>query len=279
MDELLGNEFQVLDHGFVRVMDYMGGDESIVQAARVSYGQGTKSYREDEGLIRYLMRNHHTSPFEMCEIKLHCKMPIFVARQWVRHRTASINEYSARYSVLKEEFYIPEPEQIRAQSKTNRQGRGELLSDHAVEQARRIFQADAERQYGQYEFLLNEGDTESNLGVARELARMDLTLNFYTEWYWKINLHNLLHFLLLRADEHAQYEIRVYADAIIDIVRQWVPMTYRAWMDFQKDAVTFSGQEMKILRQSLQDFGAVALADGNISTSERREMYKKLGMA
>ena len=220
LDAILGEQMPVLDHGFVRAVDYMGNDAAIVQAARVSYGDGTKTLREDEGLIRYLWRNKHTSPFEMCEIKLHCKMPIFVARQWVRHRTASINEVSARYSVLSEEFYVPE--QFKTQDTKNRQGSAGDLDRALNTRMREELAARCRDAYREYEFALSNG-------VSRELARMVLPVNFYTEWYWKIDLHNLLHFLTLRCDAHAQAEIRAYADVIAEIVKLWVPTVHVAW--------------------------------------------------
>ena len=219
----------VLDHGFVRVVDYMGCDASIVQAARVSYGAGTKQTRGDEGLIRYLMRHRHTTPFEMCEVKLHVKLPIFVARQWIRHRTANVNEYSARYSILDREFYIPDRANLAAQSSQNQQGRGETLSDDEARRVLNILREDSNRSYDNYESLLS---TEGKQGLARELARMNLPANVYTQWYWKIDLHNLLHFISLRIDDHAQYEIRAYAEVVGRIVEQWVPLAWRAFQDY-----------------------------------------------
>ena len=217
---MLFQAIPVLDHGFVRVIDYMGDDAAIVQAARVSYGRGTRRVSEDAGLIRYLMRHRHSTPFEMCEIKYHVKLPIFVARQWIRHRTANVNEYSARYSILDREFYIPAPEHLAAQSAVNRQGRGDVLAGDEAAQVLDLLREDATRCYDHYAEMLNEDATgaprdPSRQGLARELARMNLTLNTYTQWYWKIDLHNLFHFLSLRADAHAQYEIRVYAEAML----------------------------------------------------------------
>lgn len=235
LEEVLFQALPVLDRGFIRVIDYMGDDAAIVQAARVSYGRGTKRSRDDRGLINYLMRNWHTSPFEMCEIKLHVKLPIFVARQWIRHRTANVNEYSARYSVLDNEFYIPDREQLRAQSASNRQGRGDLLDTDEAEHVLEILREDAMRSYAHYEEMLNETpggeaiDPERR-GIARELARMNLSLGFYTQWYWKVDLHNLMHFLRLRADAHAQFEIREYADVLLEqVMKRWVPMTHAAF--------------------------------------------------
>ena len=254
LEELLYTPMQVLDHGFVRVVDYMGDDGAIVQAARVSYGRGTRRLSDDRGLIRYLMRHRHTTPFEMCEIKLHVKLPIFIARQWIRHRTANVNEYSARYSILDREFYIPDAEVLRAQSQTNRQGRGEQLSPDEAARVQELLREDAERAYTHYEELLNEspvgesGDEEQS-GLARELARMNLSLNFYTQWYWKIDLHNLLHFLSLRADDHAQYEIRVYAEAILErIVKPWVPFAYEAFCDYRMNSGNLSAGALSVVR-------------------------------
>src|SRR5690348_14173955 len=250
---MLFQPFPVLDHGFVRVIDYMGDDSAIVQAARVSYGRGTKRVQEDAGLIRYLMRHRHTTPFEMCDIKFHIKLPIFVARQWIRHRTASVNEYSARYSILDKEFYIPSPAHLAAQSTTNRQGRGDVLEGDEAAEILDLLRSDAERCYANYAYMLNEGEDADprRRGLARELARMNLTLNTYTQWYWKTNLHNLFHFLSLRADAHAQYEIRVYADAMMAMVDAWVPTAAQAFRDYRLGAVTLSAQMLGGLRRLL----------------------------
>ncbi len=234
LEEILYEAIPVLDHGFVRVIDYMGDDAAVVQAARVSYGKGTKRVSEDRGLINYLMRHRHTTPFEMCEIKYHVKLPIFVARQWIRHRTANVNEYSARYSILDNEFYVPEPAQLAAQSRSNRQGRGDVLEGAEAARVLHLLREDAEGAYRGYVEMLNEGEDGNPVdparqGLARELARMNLTLNFYTQWYWKTDLYNLMHFLSLRADAHAQYEIRVYAEAMIGTLERWVPMTAEAF--------------------------------------------------
>jgi thymidylate synthase (FAD) len=252
LEAMLFRPIPVLDHGFVRPIDYMGDDAAIVQAARVSYGRGTRRVQEDTGLIRYLMRHRHTTPFEMCEIKFHVKLPIFVARQWIRHRTASINEYSARYSILDKEFYIPAPEQLAAQSVVNRQGRGSVLQGAEAEAVLAILRDDSERCYAHYASMLNEEPTDpSRQGLARELARMNLTLNTYTQWYWKTNLHNLFHFLSLRADAHAQHEIRVYADAMLTMVDAWVPAAAQAFRDYRLGAVTLSAQMLAVLRRML----------------------------
>jgi len=259
LEEILYQIFPVLDHGFVRVVDYMGTDSSVVQAARVSYGKGTKKVNEDRGLINYLMRHRHTTPFEMCDIKFHIKLPIFIARQWIRHRTASINEYSARYSVLEEEFYIPAPENIASQSKKNHQGRDENKRLTMEEQNRvlEILKTDSKNGYDHYLEMMNEDKKgniidESKDGVARELARMNLSLNCYTEWYWKINLHNLFHFLALRADSHAQYEIRAYANIMLDMVQKWVPNSYAAFEKYRMGGKEFSRDEIAAIKKLIK---------------------------
>jgi thymidylate synthase (FAD) len=253
LEAMLFQAFPILDHGFVRVIDYMGDDSAIVQAARVSYGRGTKRVQEDAGLIRYLMRHRHTTPFEMCEIKFHVKLPIFVARQWIRHRTASVNEYSARYSVLDREFYIPSPDHLAAQSVANRQGRGDVLDGDEASEVLDLLRSDAERCYDHYARMLNEHDgaDPTRQGLARELARMNLTLNTYTQWYWKTNLHNLLNFLSLRADAHAQYEIRVYADEMLRITDAWVPVAAAAFRDYRLGAVTLSAQMLAVVKRMI----------------------------
>ena len=285
LEDLLYTPVQILDHGFVRVVDYMGDDGAIVQAARVSYGRGTRRLSDDRGLIRYLMRHRHTTPFEMCEIKLHVKLPIFIARQWIRHRTANVNEYSARYSILDREFYVPDAEVLRAQSQTNRQGRGEQLSPDEAARVQELLREDAERAYAHYEELLNEspagesGDEEQS-GLARELARMNLSLNFYTQWYWKIDLHNLLHFLSLRADDHAQYEIRVYAEAILErVVKAWVPLVYEAFCDYRMNSGVLSSGALSVVRALVAGRRAEAEAlrkESGISGREWRELMETL---
>ena len=253
LEKILYEAIPVLDHGFVRVVDYMGDDSSIVQSARVSYGKGTKKVSTDEGLIKYLMRHWHSTPFEMCEIKYHVKLPIFIARQWIRHRTANVNEYSARYSILDKEFYIPEKKHLSAQSTINRQGRGDLITGEQADEVLQILKDDATRTYSNYEKMLNEkfdGTVidENKAGLARELARMNLTLNSYTQWYWKTDLLNLLNFLFLRADSHAQYEIRVYAEAMLDTVKKWVPITHSAFFFFFVGAVHVSAKGKKVIQ-------------------------------
>ncbi|WP_299028926.1 FAD-dependent thymidylate synthase [uncultured Sulfitobacter sp.] len=254
MEAHLYTAHEVLDHGFIRVIDYMGDDAAICQAARVSYGKGTKSVQNDEGLIRYLMRHWHSTPFEMCEIKLHVKLPVFVARQWIRHRTANVNEYSARYSILDREFYIPEASHINAQSVVNNQGRGGVLEGAEAARVLEILKSDSNRAYDHYESMIGETgpDGEPQDGLARELARMNLPANIYTQWYWKVDLHNLFHFLRLRADSHAQYEIRVYADAICKVVADWVPAAYGAFEDYRLGGATMSGKALDCIRRMLK---------------------------
>ena len=246
MESHLYTAYPVLDHGFVRVIDYMGDDAAICQAARVSYGKGTKSVQNDEGLIRYLMRHWHSTPFEMCEVKLHVKLPVFVARQWIRHRTANVNEYSARYSILDREFYIPAPDKVAAQSVVNNQGRGEVLTGAEAAQVLEILKADSTRAYDNYEAMISQ---DGQQGLARELARMNLPAHIHTQWYWKVDLHNLFHFLRLRADAHAHYEIRVYADEICKIVADWVPFAYRAFEDYRMGGATLSATALDCVRR------------------------------
>ncbi|CAI3944862.1 FAD-dependent family (ThyX) (PDB:1KQ4) [Commensalibacter communis] len=274
LEAMLFKALPVLDHGFVRVVDYMGDDSSIVQAARVSYGAGTKKVSEDRGLIRYLMRHHHTTPFEMCEIKYHIRLPIFVARQWIRHRTASVNEYSARYSIMDREFYIPEPEVLAAQSKINNQGRGDILSSEQAAAVIHLLKQDAQQCYDNYETMLKPAE-EDGYGLARELARMNLTLNSYSQWYWKINLHNLFHFLQLRIDPHAQYEIRVYAEAMLKTLQAWVPIACEAFEDYRRGAVTFSASMMQVLGKMLNG-ETVEQDNSGLTKREWTEMMQML---
>jgi len=279
LEAILYKPIEVLDHGFVRVIDYMGDDTSIVQSARVSYGKGTKQISNDKGLIKYLMRHRHSTPFEMCEIKFHIKLPIFIARQWIRHRTANVNEYSARYSILDKEFYIPSPENLAAQSATNNQGRGDALTTEEASNVIDILRRDAEQTYSNYENLLNENSSgeiidEDKAGIARELARMNLTLNTYTQWYWKIDLNNLLHFLALRADGHAQYEIRVYADAMLDIVQKWVPLTYEAFEDYRIGGTEVSAKEINLIKKLIKG-EKVSFEEEGLSKREWAELQRK----
>jgi thymidylate synthase (FAD) len=312
LENILYEPFEVLDHGFVRVIDYMGDDAAIVQAARVSYGRGTKRTSEDAGLIRYLMRHRHSTPFEMCEIKYHVKLPIFVARQWIRHRTANVNEYSARYSILDKEFYVPDvdyletrrverriehnaaqgqpdlfpevqpsqPRQLAAQSKSNRQGREEVLPPDEARQVLEWIKNDSARNYSTYTKLLNE-DIHGNVlnenrhGLARELARMVLPTNIYTQWYWKVDLYNLLHFLSLRADPHAQYEIRIYADAMLETVKRWVPSVYEAFLEYRMNAATISATGLEVIRRRLAG-EHVEQKDSGLSAREWRELMAVL---
>ena len=316
LEAVLYERLDVLDHGFVRVIDYMGDDSAIVQAARVSYGAGTRRVREDRALIRYLLRHRHTTPFEMCEIKLHIKAPIFVARQWLRHRTASVNEYSARYSRLDREFYVPDPEHLQsvleeqivrqratssgmddlfgwreaaeeravlaAQSGSNKQGRDDDLPDEEARDALSRISWISTRAYGVYENLLNEDESgerkdPDRAGLARELARAALPVNYYTQFYWKIDLHNLLHFLSLRADAHAQYEIRAYADVILEkIVMRWVPATYEAFRDYGLDAASLSAGGLAVVRRMLAG-ETVQQENSGLSKREWRELMAVLG--
>ncbi len=276
LEKILYEAIPVLDHGFIRVVDYMGNDTSIVQAARVSYGKGTKKVNTDAGLIKYLMRHWHSTPFEMCEIKYHVKLPIFIARQWIRHRTANVNEYSARYSILDKEFYLPQQEHLAAQSQINRQGRGDTLKGEQAKQVLDLLKNDAEQTYKNYEEMLNErydGTVidEKKAGLARELARMNLTLNTYTQWYWKTDLLNLMNFLRLRADDHAQYEIRAYADAMLDTLKKWVPITYDAFMDYRVGGTEVSAKG-KIIIKKLINGEKIKLEDSGLSKREWNEL-------
>jgi thymidylate synthase (FAD) len=273
MEAHLYRAHEVLDHGLVRVIDYMGDDAAIVQAARVSYGAGTKHVSNDEGLIRYLMRHWHSTPFEMCEIKLHVKLPVFVARQWIRHRTANVNEYSARYSILDREFYIPEPAQLAAQSTVNNQGRGDTLQGEEAARVLEMLKSDAARSYDHYTDMLSQ---DGQQGLARELARMNLPMNIYTQWYWKTDLHNLFHFLRLRADAHAQYEIRVYADIIAQITRDWLPLAFAAFEDYRMGGVTLSGKAIEVLKRRLKG-EVVEQVDSGMSKGEWREFMEVWG--
>ena len=273
LEEKMFTPIECLDHGFVRLVDYMGDDSAIVQAARVSYGAGTKKMRQDRGLIRYLLRHRHTTPFEMCEIKLHVKLPIFVARQWIRHRTANVNEISARYSVLDNEFYLPSPEHLAVQSTNNKQGRGEALTEAQSAMVLEMLKRDATQAYQTYSELLGE-----EVGLARELARMNLPVNWYTQWYWKVDLHNLLHFLALRMDAHAQYEIRVFADAIGSLVKDWVPHVWEAFQDYRVGGAFFSRQELEVVQAWIQG-EQPKFEDLTISKREWVALCKRFGRA
>ncbi len=278
LEKILYEAKPILDHGFVRVVDYMGNDTSIVQAARVSYGKGTKKVSTDSGLIKYLMRHWHSTPFEMCEIKYHVKLPIFIARQWIRHRTANVNEYSARYSILDKEFYLPSSEHLAAQSQSNRQGRGDVLEGDHAKKVLDLLKNDAERTYGNYEEMLNErydGTVidKNKIGLARELARMNLTLNTYTQWYWKTDLLNLMNFLRLRADNHAQYEIRAYADAMLDTLKKWVPITYEAFMDYRVGGTEVS-KKGKLVIQKMIKGEEISIDQSGLSKREWNELME-----
>ena len=276
LEEILFEALPILDHGFIRVIDYMGDDTSIVQAARVSYGKGTKKVNTDAGLIKYLMRHWHSTPFEMCEIKYHIKLPIFIARQWIRHRTANVNEYSARYSILDKEFYLPSKENLAAQSTNNRQGRGEVITGEQAKEVLDLLKGDAERTYDNYEIMLNErydGSIidEKKSGLARELARMNLTLNTYTQWYWKTDLLNLMNFLRLRADHHAQYEIRAYADVMLDTLKRWVPITYEAFMDYRVGGTEVSSKGKAVIKKLIKGEN-ISIDDTDLSKREWNEL-------
>jgi len=276
LEKILYDAIPILDHGFIRVVDYMGDDTSIVQAARVSYGKGTKKVSTDAGLIKYLMRHWHSTPFEMCEIKYHVKLPIFIARQWIRHRTANVNEYSARYSILDKEFYLPATENLAAQSQNNRQGRGEVLEGERAKNVLDILKKDAEQTYKNYETMLNvryDGTVidENGIGLARELARMNLTLNTYTQWYWKTDLLNLMNFLRLRADSHAQFEIRAYADAMLDTLKKWVPITFEAFMDYRVGGTEVSSKGKAVIKQLIQG-NEISIEESGLSKREWNEL-------
>ena len=278
LEKVLYEAIPILDHGFIRVVDYMGNDTSIVQAARVSYGKGTKKVNTDAGLIKYLMRHWHSTPFEMCEIKYHIKLPIFIARQWIRHRTANVNEYSARYSILDKEFYLPSSENLAAQSKSNRQGRGDVIEGDQAKKVLDLLKSDAERTYSNYEEMLNErydGSVinENKIGLARELARMNLTLNTYTQWYWKTDLLNLMNFLRLRADLHAQYEIRAYADAMLETLKKWVPITYEAFMDYRVGGTEVSAKGKSVIQKLIKG-EEISMEKSELSKREWNELME-----
>ncbi len=282
LEKVLYEALSVLDHGFIRVVDYMGNDTSIVQAARVSYGKGTKKVNTDAGLIKYLMRHWHSTPFEMCEIKYHVKLPIFIARQWIRHRTANVNEYSARYSILDKEFYLPAPEHLAAQSKSNRQGRGDIVEGDQAKEVLDLLKKDAEQTYKNYEEMLNErydGSVidEKKSGLARELARMNLTLNTYTQWYWKTDLLNLMNFLRLRADDHAQYEIRAYADVMLDTLKKWVPTTYEAFMDYRVGGTEVSSKGKTVIQKLIKG-EKVSIDESGLSKREWNELMEAFNL-
>jgi len=266
-EEILGGYFPVLDHGFVSLVDYMGSDDSIERAARVSYGYGTRKSSRTRGLIRYLRRHRHSTPSEMVELKFHCAMPMFIARQWIRHRTASVNEYSGRYSLMPLLFYTPDQEHFNLQSATNNQGRGGQAEDALYREAVSRWTEIRERSAGAYEWMVGED-------VAREIARIDLPLSTYTQWYWKIDLHNLLHFLSLRVDPHAQYEIRAYAEVIAGMVKRVAPLSYEAWLDYDLGGRPLSrGERAALARLLAADDDGVSARDGaRLSTDELGEV-------
>ena len=272
-DALLGREFRVLDKGFVRLVDYLGGDARIVQAARVSYQEGTKTIREDGALIDYLVRHKHTSPLEQVVLTFHLKLPIFVARQWLRHRTARLNEISGRYSVMRDEFYLPDEAQVRRQSAANKQGRSdEEVPAELRAKTLELLQSGQQGAYTAYQELLDED-------VARELARVNLPLSLYTEMYWQIDLHNLFHFLRLRLDAHAQYEIRVYGEAMAELAHAVAPLAYRAFEEHSLYAKTFSRSEMQVLLQAVdREALGRALENSDLRKTRQRELLDKLSV-
>ncbi len=283
LEKVLYEPFPALDHGFVRVIDYMGDDNAIVQAARVSYGKGTKKVQQDQGLINYLMRHRHSTPFEMCEIKLHIKLPIFIARQWIRHRTANVNEYSARYSILDNEFYIPKAEHLAAQSSINNQGRGKILPPEYAQDVIELLKEDALSSYDHYKYMLNTDELgnvidEKRPGLARELARMNISLNYYTQWYWKIDLHNFMHFISLRKDSHAQYEINVYATILADLLKLWCPLTYQAFEKYRLNSTFLSEGATKIVKDMIQGKKNICPEEYGLSQREWHEMRNALGL-
>ena len=287
VEKILGKKFDILDRGFVVLVDVMGNDDSIVQAARVSYGKGTKSVNADRGLIRYLMRHRHTTPLEMVEFKFHVKLPIFVARQWIRHRTANVNEYSARYSILEDEFYVPEVHALAEQSQSNKQGRDNSVPVKEAEEVRSMIRGNSDKTYELYQYLLNEDDHEkfdpARSKVARELSRIVIPTNVYTQWYWKIDLHNLFHFLSLRMDSHSQYEIREYANQMAEMVKAAVPFAYEAFEDYRLNAMHLTRQDIIIIKKFL---GKIDISDEEIETAcdeaeltnkrERKELKEKI---
>jgi thymidylate synthase (FAD) len=280
LENILFSPIKILDHGFIRVIDYMGDDSAIVQSARVSYGAGTKQISKDKALIFYLMRHSHTTPFEMCEIKFHIKLPIFIARQWIRHRTASVNEYSARYSIMNKEFYIPAKENLCTQSLANKQGRDKILNEQESAIVLQLLKDDASRCYENYEYMLNEDLSGNQVDLnrsqlSRELARMNLNLNYYTEWYWKIDLHNLFHFLRLRADSHAQFEIQEYANAMLNVVKQWVPIAYEAFIEYKKESASFSKTALLFIKNLILG-GKLTQEESGLNKREYEEVIKAL---
>ena len=279
LENMLYKPLKVLDRGFIRVVDYMGNDSSIVQAARVSYGKGTKKKSEDEGLIRYLLRHRHTTPFEMCEIKLHIKLPIFIARQWIRHRTASINEYSARYSILEDEFYIPKKYYLAEQSSSNKQGRGDNIDEKSASKILKILKEDSLNCYKNYSWMLNEKNSDqydnNRPSLSRELARINLTLNTYTQWYWKIDLHNFMHFVSLRADSHSQFEIREYGKTLLKILSKWTPLSYKAFLSYRLNSAELSMESINVIKKMISG-KKVKKDKSNLSNREWKELQDLL---
>ena len=275
LEGILYKPLKVLDKGFIRVVDYMGNDSSIVQAARVSYGKGTKKKSEDEGLIKYLLRHRHTTPFEMCEIKLHIKLPIFIARQWIRHRTASINEYSARYSILEDEFYIPKKYHLAEQSTSNKQGRGDDIDEKTSKEILKILKEDSFNCYKSYNWMLNEKNSDNydknRPSLSRELARINLTLNTYTQWYWKIDLHNFMHFVSLRADSHSQFEIREYGKVLLRVLSKWTPLSYKAFLSYRLNSAELSMEALNVIKKMLSG-QKISKSQSKLSNREWKEL-------
>lgn len=267
LEKILQQEFRLLDHGFIRVVDYMGDDSSIVQAARVSYGEGTKKISEDRALIHYLLRNRHDSPFEMCELKMHIKCPFFVARQWMRHRSGHYNETSARYSIVDKDYYIPESNQVAYQSKGNKQGREKIVEDKLNQEFLQQSTLASENARTLYDYFLEEN-------ISRELVRCLIPMNYYTEFYWKVDLRNLMHFIKLRSDIHAQYEIRVYAMQLLEIIKLWVPMTYEAFEKYSLNGVYLSKMEDELLKKRLKG-EKILFEESGLSKREWEEFIKK----
>ena len=279
LENIIYKPLKVLDKGFIRVVDYMGNDSSVVQAARVSYGKGTKKKSEDEALIRYLLRHRHTTPFEMCEIKLHIKLPIFIARQWIRHRTASINEYSARYSILEDEFYIPKKYYLAEQSSSNKQGRGNNIDQKSASKILKILKEDSLNCYKNYSWMLNEKNSDqydnNRPSLSRELARINLTLNTYTQWYWKIDLHNFMHFVSLRADSHSQFEIREYGKTLLTILSKWTPLSYKAFLSYRLNSAELSMESINVIKKMISG-KKVKKDKSNLSNREWKELQDLL---
>jgi thymidylate synthase (FAD) len=273
LEKILYRKFPVLDHGFIRIVDYMGNDTSVVQAARVSYGSGTKHVSKDKNLIHYLMRHNHTTPFEMCEIKLHIKAPIFVARQWIRHRTANVNEYSGRYSILSSDFYLPKVSQISSQSNLNKQGRSRNILFKDSLQVLNILKKYSDHNYSNYLHMLSDIDA-GGLGLSRELSRLNLNLNYYTEFYWKIDLHNLLNFIRLRFSKRSQYEFAVYAEVVFNILSHWCPLVCQSFKDCILNGINLSEHEILLMKRIVLGEEVIQSGSG-LSFKEWKDLIDK----